>query len=257
MSHGNAISRTNDVPVRLAVTPRSFIAIAAYDGQRCGVGRVVTDSSYFHFVNMATSPVSSKIEGRDRNDIQQYYTNLATWLMPKDLRCLRRHAWLLGELNANPSFHELPSRLDTKLDAPRLLELGALVQHALLARHSAATVHELAEDTLEDAIGLDSKRELATFGAAFGVASARNTALAALGALTVATAQHFNALALQDHVDLDFDLAFAGTEKASAAAARLYLAPLRSRLARLAELLDTISRSGDERAESTRPPYPR
>jgi hypothetical protein len=249
MSHGNAISATRDIPERLAVAPRSFIAIAAYDGQRCGVGRVVTDSSYFHFVNTTIGSTASKIEGRDRSDILQYYTNLVTWLTPRDQRRRQRQAWLVGELKRNPTFHEFPSRSEPKLDGPRALELGALVQGALLDRHTASTVYELMQDALEDAIGLDFKRELETFGTAFGAASARDTAVAALGALTVAIAERFNTLALQDDVDLEH--AFDGTEKASAAVAKRYLAPLRGRLVRLGELLDTITHGGGERPSST------
>ncbi len=241
MSHGNAIQ----IPVRQAVAPRSFIAIAAYDGQRCGVGRVVTDSSYFHFVNTAIGP-DSKIEGRDRSDIQQYYTNLATWLMPREARRMQRHFWLACELQRGASFHELSLQSDAKLDGPRALELGALVHAALLQRSTAASVCGLMEDALEDAIGSELKRDLEALGSTFGAVSARNVALAALAALTLATAKRFNDLALhEEHVAPE--KAFAGTEKASAAAARAYLANLRGGLLRAGALLDAIGHRSEER----------
>jgi hypothetical protein len=240
MSHGNGTAATCTVPVRLALAPRSFIAIAAYDGHRCGVGRVVTDSSYHHFVNDNVRPGTAEISGRDLTDIERYFTNLATWLLPRDWRRRQRQPWLIRELTRGSLFHEFPAGLRAKLDAARAHELGALLQEALLGRYNAADVHELMDDALEDAIGLAAKRKLEALGDGFGRLSASDAALSALGAFALAVAQRFNELAREAEVDVDVERAFAGTEKAGAAGAKLYLASARGPLRQLGELLDAI-----------------
>jgi hypothetical protein len=92
MSHGGKGSgeRFRKEPL----IPREFIAIAAYDGHRAGVGRVVTDSTWHHFLDInidgnvsfrATHNGLQNPDGTDRPElvlIHQHWRNLAEWLMP-------------------------------------------------------------------------------------------------------------------------------------------------------------------------------
>lgn len=93
-------------PVKLATVPQSFPGIAAYDGHRAGVGRVVTDATWHHFVNVnlsgvpeypATNPkrfglLATAAGQAAYEDIKAYFRNLAIWLArPERIRCMNAH----------------------------------------------------------------------------------------------------------------------------------------------------------------------
>lgn len=57
--------------------------IAAYDGDRVNVGRVVADSTWHHYLNLnLTGFPYPAPEGSDSDQLGQFYTNLALWLSP-------------------------------------------------------------------------------------------------------------------------------------------------------------------------------
>jgi hypothetical protein len=57
--------------------------IAAYDGDRVNVGRVVADSTWHHYLNLnLTGFPHPAPEGSDSDQIGQFYANLALWLSP-------------------------------------------------------------------------------------------------------------------------------------------------------------------------------
>lgn len=151
MSHGNAF------PGKAAVVPRSFMAICAYDGQLANVGRVVTDATWHHFVNINIKPGFATLNANDLADIKQYYSNLAIWLMPKNVRLCRRFPWIIRELWRYPLFEELRPIPLLKLTGLELRDIGALVEDSLVRRHTRAEVTQLLEDLLEDALGPDGK----------------------------------------------------------------------------------------------------
>lgn len=83
----------------------TFGAIGAYDGHRAGIGRVVTDATWHHFVNVNLVGDSSAPAGDPKRlgflasaageahleDIKAYYRNIAVWLSPvARLACMRR-----------------------------------------------------------------------------------------------------------------------------------------------------------------------
>ncbi len=93
---------------------QSFGGICAYDGHRAGIGRVTTDATWHHFVNVnlvglfdntglgATNPwrngFLSSTSGQEYfEDIKAYYRNLAVWLSrPERIRCMNsRLHWSL------------------------------------------------------------------------------------------------------------------------------------------------------------------
>jgi hypothetical protein len=81
----------------------SFGSICAYDGHRAGVGRVVTDATWHHFVNvnligidgMNSGPFADGFLGSAAGqaafeDIKTYFRNLMVWLSrPGTISCLR------------------------------------------------------------------------------------------------------------------------------------------------------------------------
>ena len=90
----------------------SFGGISAYDGHRAGVGRVVTDSTWHHFVNVnligdttvvpASNPkrqgfLATPAGQAVLEDIKAYFRNIAVWLArPANISCMRsRLLWSL------------------------------------------------------------------------------------------------------------------------------------------------------------------
>lgn len=192
MSHGNQF------PGKAALTPRSFIAIAAYDGHGAGVGRVATDATWHHFVNTNLDGTQSGLSGLqnppgtdtpDLQRIRQYYRNLATWLMPKNVRRCLRFPWVIQALNRYPLFEEL--RIPVLDDAPGMMlhDIGVQVTAALSRRLPPWQAESLVIDALEDAVGEAQAAQLRGAGERFGGLSARNLGLAALGAVTAGTVQ--------------------------------------------------------------------
>lgn len=109
-----AISRVpagNTAGGKIPTHPQCFGAICAYDGHRAGVGRVVTDATWHHFVNInligaeGYPPSNPKSLGflastsgkRHLQNILAYYRNIALWLSrPANFACFRRRiCWRL------------------------------------------------------------------------------------------------------------------------------------------------------------------
>lgn len=77
---------------RFTVNERVYPLVAAYDGDLAGVGRIVADTSFHHFIDINLR----KLEGRDDagnpkpdtplDEVAQFHANLAYWLAPKSLR---------------------------------------------------------------------------------------------------------------------------------------------------------------------------
>lgn len=106
MSHGGDLIDSAKAPL----VPREFIAIAAYDGHRAGVGRVVTDATWHHFIDInidgtGSDPDDPRIirlyglmlppsdgssdpvdDSQALIRLRQHWRNLAEWLMPLEGR---------------------------------------------------------------------------------------------------------------------------------------------------------------------------
>jgi hypothetical protein len=76
------------------VVPRCFGAIGAYDGRPAGVGRVVVDATWHHFININLNGTGSGVATKkglydpannptpDYLQIQRYFRNIVSWLTP-------------------------------------------------------------------------------------------------------------------------------------------------------------------------------
>jgi len=60
-----------------------YPVVAAYDGQLAGVGRIVSDSTWHHYFNVNLVGFGP---GQVRDDIADYFVNLAVWLTPAPKR---------------------------------------------------------------------------------------------------------------------------------------------------------------------------
>ena len=140
------------------VSPELFGVIGAYDGHQAGVGRVVVDSTWHHWININLNgagagglaggvPTDGLYDGGAPTEeylhIQQYFQNIAGWLEPTRLRicsiiiwwpCLR-WSWPLVQ---NVDFRREP-------DFPTLVEVGQSIVGNLKA---------LRGGTAEELVGL-------------------------------------------------------------------------------------------------------
>jgi len=242
VSHGDAF------PGKDAVVPRAFMAIVAYDGQRAGVGRVVTDATWHHFVNVNLDGSGSPRSGLQSppgtdtaalQRIRQYYVNLATWLMPQTTRRCRRFPWLYLELKRYPLFEELDLPPLGEATGRELRQVGVQVSEALATRVPRWQVEELVADALEDGIGAEKGRALRSLGARSERLSASEIGLAALGALTIASVERLPELVKLRELD-----PHAAFEPMAAEATRLgvrrYVESTRHELAQLDDLLHKV-----------------
>jgi hypothetical protein len=78
--------------LRFPDAPRKYDLVMAYDGDAAGVGRIVADSSFHHFINLNLCKIPTRdaagnpVPGTPLDQIAQFYANLALWLAPAKLR---------------------------------------------------------------------------------------------------------------------------------------------------------------------------
>lgn len=153
----------------------TFGAICAYNGHHAGVGRVVTDATWHHFVNwnligtvnvppgdprrlgfLATAEGQAYLE-----EIKAYYRNLAVWLSrPAQLAAMnQRITWTA--LWTDRLLEAVLPRTDVSLDRAGLAQVFAVGRHArdVLGRfagrcQAARIAHSLLEDHLPEELRL-------------------------------------------------------------------------------------------------------
>ncbi len=197
MSHGNGASGKH------AVEPRAFTAISAYNGHDADVGRVVTDATWHHFVNLNIKPGIANIGGQDLVDIKQYYVNLAVWLMPKNVRRCSRFSWILSAAASTDLFEDLPDTPLNKLDLKSLEQIGVDVGKTLRSNHTKAQVTALMQDNLEQGLGEKAFQSLRKQGNQTFFNTAQ---LVALGVFSMATIERFNLLVEKGKINQKPDL---------------------------------------------------
>ena len=127
---------------------RTFGAIGAYDGHRAGVGRVVTDATWHHFINVnltgASGGAGDKALGflatpagqAVYDEIKSYYLNIALWISPSNkLRCIRN--WGLYYLVLN---HRLVELFHPSIT----LKTARLVDYLVIGRHARDAIGKFA-----------------------------------------------------------------------------------------------------------------
>jgi len=248
MSHGDGFAAGPTGP-KVPLAPRSFIAICAYNGQQAGVGRVATDSTWHHFVNInldgTGEPGMSALKNADGTDsesltrVRQYYRNLATWLMPRNVRRCLRIPLLVEELRRFPLFEELVVPGHRKIEAADLMRIGEQVA-ASLGRHMPAwEVEAMLADALEDGVGEKGAALIQQPRAGIGMPLQRDLAVAALGGVTLGLLEtleaHRDVETLDPHKSFD-----AETVRGARGAASKVLHHQREELGRLDALLREV-----------------
>jgi hypothetical protein len=114
---------------------RRYALVAVYNGDPVGVGRVVSDSTWHHYVNVNLRGFAKDTgEGSVIDLLGQYYGNLALWLAPLDKRQAMKRA-MFWWLSNHPAIIE-----ESGSDAGRL---GQLAIHLLLRDATPCEIQEL------------------------------------------------------------------------------------------------------------------
>lgn len=123
------------------VSNTEFGVLAAYDGHRAGVGRVLVDATWHHWFNInligflaASDPADPAYDPMvvpQWQEIKAHFRNVAAWLAPKGMqRCLRNGGWLLVVKNHDVAitFRRLE---DTKNPLHYYWQMGTFARDAL------------------------------------------------------------------------------------------------------------------------------
>jgi hypothetical protein len=148
MSYGGGFSS------KQPLTPRSFGAIGAYDGQKANVGRVAVDATWHHFININLTGAGSPRPGLQSNAdaidrVHTYFRNIAEWLMPKNRRWCLRWPLLRHTLELFPLAEIIPEigpRIDDNIQGA--IELGEAVEKTLSQFVTPAAMNEIKQDVL-------------------------------------------------------------------------------------------------------------
>jgi hypothetical protein len=74
---------------------RHFPMISVYDGQKIGIGRVVTDSTWHHWFNMNLDGLATEADKTEYEKIKRYYINIGVWLASNSFRKAMTHCALV------------------------------------------------------------------------------------------------------------------------------------------------------------------
>lgn len=151
--------------VKLATDAHSFGAIGAYDGHLAAVGRVVTDATWHHYVNVnlvgdASAPVGdpkrlgflATAAGQAHlEDIKSYYRNIAVWIArPALIQCMRRRIlwWLVWYERVLEAVLTRPDVELRKADLTILFDIGRHARDVLGLYASQCQSRRLALDLI-------------------------------------------------------------------------------------------------------------
>ncbi|MFT3929371.1 MAG: hypothetical protein QM709_03635 [Spongiibacteraceae bacterium] len=123
IAHGRTLS---DPPLQheKGISPaKRFAMISVYDGHRANIGRVATDSTWHHWMNINLTQLEAA-GGNNWEKIKRYFLNLAIWLAPPHIHrhCFHFHA--LESFYSYPGIEEFHSKAD-------LLEVGTALRTRL------------------------------------------------------------------------------------------------------------------------------
>ncbi len=132
---------------KIGTVPHCFPSIAVWDGRRAGVGRIVVDSTWHHFVNTNLNGAESGLDNgvqpglsnADFRVIQQYYMNIALWMTRRRV-CLPEV--VIAELLLNSQLIEAnlnnPNLKLEEIPIADLNSIGALAEEILGSRYNPA-----------------------------------------------------------------------------------------------------------------------
>lgn len=123
-------------------TAKRFGMISVYDGHRIGKGRVATDSTWHHWMNLNITQLETA-GGDNWEKIKRYYLNLAVWLAPPHIHRSCFHVHVLASFYSYPGIEEFHHRAD-------LFDLGHTFRNHLIKIYGPCWVTQLVFDVIGD-----------------------------------------------------------------------------------------------------------
>jgi hypothetical protein len=251
-----SVSHGDGFDAKEALEPRLFAAIVAYDGHRANKGRVSTDSTWHHFINInldgtgapgltgLQTPAGVDTEALTR--IREHFVNLATWLMPKRVRQCRRFPLVLEELARFPLFEELELPPLKEITVTELTHIGGALLQSLSRRVAPWELRALVSDTLADGIGEAEALKLLDDANTASALRNNDIAQAVVGGLLVGVASRLAELPSVKEIVPHQTFEPAALE-ATRLATKLALARRRDQLKNMDELISRAQNAGNLR----------
>jgi hypothetical protein len=140
---------------KLSCVPHCFPSIAVFDGHAGGVGRIVVDSTWHHFVNTNLNGIPTGLPGLTNADwqaVQHYFMNIARWMSRKKFMLCRLKLTVIDLLMNSQIIEAALSqpRQDRKaIKLADLASIGALSREILASQHSPSFAYELHLNLIE------------------------------------------------------------------------------------------------------------
>ncbi|MGH1334836.1 MAG: hypothetical protein ACRBFS_01815 [Aureispira sp.] len=134
----------NTASSKQATSQHVFNSIAAWDGRRVGVGRVVVDSTWHHFVNINLNGSGTRRRGlldEDLAVVKEYYKNIVRWITRRKVYDCDYPLIAADLLFDSQVIESCLDHADQKLSEVTLADLnsiGVLVEETLAAQYNPA-----------------------------------------------------------------------------------------------------------------------
>ena len=120
---------------------KRFPMISVYDGLKAGVGRVVVDSTWHHWLNMNISTMQSNVNQTNWEKISRYYINIALWLSPKRPFLIANLYFMIASNFSYLGFREFSPK-------GNIFEMGSTYRNSFSRRYGPCWVEEFLLDWL-------------------------------------------------------------------------------------------------------------
>jgi hypothetical protein len=142
IAHGRTLADPPLIHEKGDSPAKRFAMISVYDGHRANIGRVATDSTWHHWMNINITQLEAA-GGDNWEKIKRYYLNLAVWLAPPSIPRHCFHFHVLESLYSYPGIEEFHPKAD-------LIELGFALRHHLIKFYGPCWVSQFVLDRIGD-----------------------------------------------------------------------------------------------------------
>jgi hypothetical protein len=138
IAHGQTLGDPPFIHFKGETEAKRFAMISVYDGHRIGIGRVATDSTWHHWMNINITDIEAA-GGDNWEKIKRYYLNLGVWLAPPHIRRHCFHIHVLESFYSYPGIEEFHPKV-------ALLDLGFTFRHYLIGLYGPCWVTQFIFD---------------------------------------------------------------------------------------------------------------
>ena len=138
IAHGRTLAAPPLLPEKGASPAKRFAMISVYDGHRADVGRVATDSTWHHWMNINLTGLETT-GGDNWEKIKRYFINLAVWLAPSHIPRHCFHFHVLESFYSYPGIEEFHPKAN-------LFDMGLSFRHRLLRIYGPCWVTQFVWD---------------------------------------------------------------------------------------------------------------